>query len=99
MLRDVHGAESFSVDPNQGLYLTVGLGVIGGLFIGKYAYEHLFVEGLTAEERKGMLLFAAGTAAIWGIGKLMEIPEYRPYRQWVDPAHMFLPDDQEASTP
>lgn len=52
-------------------------GVIGGLFIGYQAYQHMFVEGLTARERKGMLVFAGSTLALWAVEQFYTLDEIR----------------------
>lgn len=44
---------------------VLGLSVIGGLFIGSWAYSHMFVEGMEEAERKKMLLYV-GAAGIVG---------------------------------
>ena len=58
-------------DQNRKLIL-LGAGIIGGLFVGRWGYEHLFVEGLETGERRTMVGFAAGVgviaAAAWILG-------------------------------
>lgn len=56
--------------------LLIVLGVVGGTTIGYYAYQHMFVEGLTAKERKNMLIFAAGTLAVWAANEFLDLEEY-----------------------
>lgn len=48
-------------------------GVIGGSYLGYQAYTHMFVEGLTAKERKNFLVFAASMLGIWGVSKLIDL--------------------------
>lgn len=48
-------------------------GVIGGSFLGYQAVTHMFAEGLTTEERKGLLSFAAITFGWWGVSKLIDL--------------------------
>lgn len=55
-----------------GGFLIAG-GVIGGLAIGSAAYRHMFVEGMTAEERKPLLLGALGALAYLGIKMLVDV--------------------------
>lgn len=64
---------------------TLVLGAIGGLVIGKKAYEHLFVEGLTEDERKNLLRAGVTGAAIWAIKEFVDLRPYRQYTQWFDP--------------
>lgn len=52
----------------------LGIGVIGGLFLGKEAVTHLFVDGMTAEERKGMLIFGGSIIGLWAATELAGIP-------------------------
>lgn len=42
---------------------VAALGAIGGIGIGKMAYDHLVVRGTTSEERRQMLLYGASMAA------------------------------------
>lgn len=53
------------------LPLLVGLGVVGGTMIGWWAVQHLFVEGITGEERKNFLVFSGAMLAIWGASELV----------------------------
>jgi hypothetical protein len=52
---------------------AIGLGVVGGLFVGQIIYKQVFVEGLTSEERKNLLLFAAASATMWGIQQIVDL--------------------------
>ncbi len=72
--------------PIDGMPLLVGAGVVVGILFGNVAVKHLFVEGLTEEERKGMLLFAASGLAIWGAKTFFELDEtwwQKPVEGWV----------------
>lgn len=63
-------------DPDYRMPFLVGAGVIAGLFFGKAAYDHMFVEGLTDEERKGIFLAAATVILGYGATKLVNLDEY-----------------------
>lgn len=46
---------------------AIGLGVVGGIAVGRWGFQHLFREGLTAKERKNMLYaMGIGLAGIAG---------------------------------
>jgi hypothetical protein len=55
------------------LWIAAGLGIVGGVFVGKIIYTQVFVEGLTSDERKNMLLFATASAAMWGVQQLFDL--------------------------
>lgn len=52
---------------------VLGLGVIGGLAIGSWAVEHLFVEGTSDKERRGILIFSAVTIAGYAAANLLDV--------------------------
>ena len=74
------------IDP---MVLGVGLGVLGGVFIGKAAVEHMFVEGFSDHERKNLLLFAASGFALWAAQTFFNIGPL-----WWVPAGVIEDDDQ-----
>lgn len=53
--------------------LLVIMGGIGGLFLGYQAFQHFFVEGVTTEERKNILILAAGMGIWWGLDKAFDL--------------------------
>jgi hypothetical protein len=55
------------------LWIATGLGVVGGLLVGQIVYKQVFVEGLTTEERKNLLMFAAASAAMWGLQQFFDL--------------------------
>lgn len=57
--------------------LVIGIGVLGGAALGKAAIDHMFVEGLTARERKGIFKGVASGLAFFGMLKLYEL-----HRAW-----------------
>jgi hypothetical protein len=65
--------------------VALGLGVLGGLVIGKQAYEHVFVEGLDETERTMLLRGGVTGLAIWAIKTFVDLRPYRDYMQWLDP--------------
>jgi uncharacterized protein YneF (UPF0154 family) len=66
--------------PNQNaMYLGIGLGVVGGLLMGRIVVREAFQEGLTDKERKGVLVFAGGLVGWYAIGKLLDLDE-----RWYD---------------
>ncbi len=56
--------------------VLVVAGIVGGLLIGRSAIHHMFVEGMTAKERKNMLIFSASCLAAWGASKLIDLETY-----------------------
>lgn len=57
-------------------WLTVILGVGGGLGVAKMGYEHLRVEGVSEEERRGMLKVAGTAALTAALLFLVEVPKH-----------------------
>lgn len=64
----------------QLLFLVFG-GTVGGIFLGSEAVKHLFVEGLTKQERKGLLAFSAVGIGAYAIGNLLELDE--EWKKWL----------------
>lgn len=58
---------------NQKLWV-LGLGIVGGLFIGSWGVSHLFGEGLDERERK-QLLTAGGVGVFMGAMMLLDVDE------------------------
>jgi hypothetical protein len=56
----------------QATLVFIALGSIGGFAIASWAYEHLFVEGLTDEERRGLLAGSVVTVMTYGMVKLFD---------------------------
>lgn len=79
----------------------LGLGVVGGLLLGKEAVGHLFVEGMTAEERKGMLIFGGSIVGLWAATELAGInPRWISLGPWAeDPQKEWDAANKELSTP
>jgi hypothetical protein len=66
---------------------ALGLGLVGGLFLGKEAVAHLFVEGLTAAERKGMLIFGGSIVGLWAAKELLDLdPHWYSAEPWMEDA-------------
>ncbi len=61
---------NFPVTQNQS---AVGLGVFAGLFVGKWAFEHLFVEGLDTKMRRDLIALGAGAGACYGLAYLLDV--------------------------
>jgi hypothetical protein len=57
------GDKPSAVEGITSLQAAALLGIIGGVFIGKTAFQEMFVEGLEDEHRKNLLLLGAGGAA------------------------------------
>ena len=51
----------------------IAIGVVGGLFFGYQAATHMFVEGLTAKERKNLLVFSASGLGMWAVSELYDL--------------------------
>lgn len=64
---------------DNAMLLAVGLGVIGGLMMGRIVVREAFQEGLTDKERKNVLVFAGGLVGWYAIGKLLDLDE-----RWYD---------------
>jgi len=47
-------------------WIVLGAGVIGGAAIGKMAFDHMFVHGLTDEERKRLVGLGVGAVFVYG---------------------------------
>lgn len=43
---------------------AVALGVVGGAYVAKVAIEHLFVHGLTKDEKRGIMLGVATASSL-----------------------------------
>lgn len=65
--------EPMSVPQGIALPLMVGMGVIGGAFLGWHGVKHMFSEGLTDKERKNILLYGASVLAVWGVSQLLSL--------------------------
>lgn len=52
--------------------LLAAAGVVGGLTIGKWMVEHLFVEGLDPEERRNIILFGATTGTVFLVREILK---------------------------
>lgn len=63
----------FIPGPQTRLIIMALGGALGGYVLGKAAYEHLFVEGLTDDERKGFFLMGAAGAAVWAAQTFFDI--------------------------
>lgn len=55
------------------MMFIVGMGVVGGLAIGKMAYDHMFKVGLSPEERKTMLFMGGGALAVYALATLFDV--------------------------
>jgi len=58
---------------NEKLTAFLIMSGIGGLFLGYQGFKHFFVEGVTTEERRGMLIFAASMGLWWGLDKAFNL--------------------------
>lgn len=58
--------------------MTAVLGIVGGLAIGSWAVEHMFVEGLEDKERRTIMGAGAVALAAYGVVRLMKLDE-----QWL----------------
>lgn len=70
----------FTPIPDIKMPLIVGIGVIGGLFFGKKAVDHLFREGMTWEEKKNILIFSGTILGIYAAVNLLGLDE-----KWFEP--------------
>lgn len=55
--------------------MATAFGVVGGVAIGEWAFDHLFVEGLEDKERKTLLLVGAVAVLTFGTVKLLDLDE------------------------
>jgi hypothetical protein len=60
-----------AASPNYDTQLTIllAMGGVAGIILGRIGFQMFFVDGITSEERKGMLIFAAGMGLWWGVDK------------------------------
>ena len=66
--------------PDIRMPLVVGMGVIGGLFFGWQAVDHLFKEGMTSDEKKKILIFSGSMLAIYAAINLIGLDQ-----KWFEP--------------
>lgn len=78
-----------TMTPDERQMVVVALGVIGGLGVGYYAVRHMFVQGLTPDERSNMLRLAASAAIYIGVTQLVD----PAYQQYLDPLHIMTPEE------
>jgi len=70
------------------------MGVIGGLFFGKKAVDHLFREGMTSEERRNLLIFSGSILALYAAGNLIDLDKrWYSVDAWLQPEE---PTDQKS---
>lgn len=55
--------------------LLTAMGVVGGVSIGKWAIDHMFVEGLEDKERKTLVVVGAVAVLVFGTAKLLDLDE------------------------
>jgi hypothetical protein len=67
------------LDEHQRLALVAGMGILGGLAIGSWAFEHMFVEGLEDKERKSLIGFGALAVGAYGLVTLLDLD-----KRWLD---------------
>jgi hypothetical protein len=67
------------------------VGAIGGSVIGYHAFQHLFVQGITDEERSAFLKAGLTGLSIWVVKNFVDLSPLRPYQQWIDPAGVLFP--------
>lgn len=56
-------------------WFAIGMGVIGGAVIASWGYEHMFVHGLTRDEKRNLGVLGAGALLTYGIVKLAKLDE------------------------
>jgi len=60
-------------------YAVYGMGLVGGAAIASWGVKHLFVVGLSDAERRTLVGFGAGVAAVSALAYLLDID-----RRWWD---------------
>lgn len=70
---------SWLADESFRLGMTAVLGVVGGVAIGKWGFDHMFVEGLEAKERKTFIAVGAVAVTTYGVVKLFQLDD-----RWLD---------------
>jgi len=70
---------------DQRRMLLYGLGAVGAVVIGKKGYQHLFVQGLSEDERKMLLRVGMSGAAVWALKTFVDLSFLGEYKQWIDP--------------
>lgn len=68
-------APAWMTDESFRYGMAAALGVAGGVAIGKWAFDHLFVEGLEDKERKTLIVVGAVAALTFGTFKLFDLDE------------------------
>lgn len=51
-------------------HIALGLGIVGGATVGHWGYSHLFIDGLTPDEKKNMAGFAVASGLLLIAGAL-----------------------------
>ena len=59
----------------QQLQMATVFGVIGGFAIAAAGYQHVVVEGLTDDERKGVAKFIGASLFVGGVWWLLDLDE------------------------
>ncbi len=54
------------------LGFLLACGLVGGAAIGNWAYQHLFVEGLTDKERRPIVFGLGSIVLVYGVAKLLD---------------------------
>lgn len=61
--------------PESSKWLAIGMGVAGGAVIASWGYEHMFVHGLTRDEKRGLGMLGASALLAYGLVKLAHLDE------------------------
>jgi hypothetical protein len=71
--RTALGAAIQSPTYEQKLTMLLAVGGVAGIILGKIGFDMFFVDGITSEERKNMIVFAAGMGLWWGLDKAFDL--------------------------
>jgi hypothetical protein len=55
------------------LTMFIVVGGLAGIIVGKIGFDAFFVEGITSEAKRDMLIFAAGCGLWWGLDKAFDL--------------------------
>ena len=74
------GPPVVQIPSGLGMSMAIGMGVIGGAALAYHGANHLFGVGMTAKEKRGILMFSGGIIATWAAINLLGIS-----KDWADP--------------
>ena len=83
----------------RSMQIAVALGVIGGLAIGSWGVRHMFVEGMTDEERRNILMYSGGVGLAIGLVYFADLDKKWTRWLFVDTAGQALEEEMQGRMP